>query len=65
MGIKDLNGKEIKIGDELDVPMDVFSNGIVTPNKKGELCLELRYEGNLVPLKDIKYLKIIEKISNF
>jgi hypothetical protein len=62
--MKDLNGNEIKIGDELDVPMDVFSTGIVVTNNKGELCLELRYEGNLLPIKHIKYLKLNSVVLN-
>ncbi|MFN7656348.1 MAG: hypothetical protein ACK5OW_01000 [bacterium] len=62
--MKDLNGNEIKIGDELDVPMDVFSTGIVVTNNKGELCLELRYEGNLLPIKHIKYLKLSSEVFN-
>ena len=64
MTIKDVNGQEIKVGDELNVPLDVFSTGVVVKNNKGELCLELRYEGNLVPIKDIKYLKVVNEVFN-
>lgn len=47
---KDKNGNQIKIGDELNVPLDIFSNGIVTLNKDSELSLELRYDSHRVPL---------------
>jgi hypothetical protein len=48
---KDRNGIQIKVGHELDVPLDVFSNGIVILNDDKELSLELRYESKTVPLK--------------
>ena len=34
MGFIDKNGKEIKFHDYLNVPLDVFSNGIVDKNDK-------------------------------
>ena len=62
--MKDIKSNEIKVGDELDVPTDVFSTGIVVTNNKGELCLELRYEGNLIPIKHMKYLRLVSEVFN-
>ena len=62
MTIKDVNGQEIKVGDELNVPLDVFSTGVVVKNNKGELCLELRYEGNLVPVKDLRGIQVLNEV---
>jgi len=59
--MKDIKGKEIKPGVELSVPLDVFSNGIVVLNEKKEMCLQFRFEGKLLPIKDLKHLEIIEK----
>lgn len=55
----DKNGIQIKVGHELDVPLDVFSTGIVTLNDNNELSIELRYEGKKVPLKHIKHLEVM------
>lgn len=55
----DKNGIKIKEGYELNVPLDVFSTGIVTLNEKKELSLELRFEGKKVPIKDIGYLEVL------
>jgi hypothetical protein len=49
--IKDKNGKDIKKGCKLNVPLEVFSNDIVTENDKGYLCLELRYEGKKIMIR--------------
>lgn len=49
--LTDRNGTEIKVGHELDVPLDVFSTGIVTVNEDNELSLELRFESKTVPLR--------------
>ena len=62
MTIKDVNGQEIKVGDELNVPLETFSTGVVVTNNKGELCLELRYEGNLVPIKDLKGIQVLNEV---
>jgi len=51
--LTDRNGTEIKVGHELNVPLDVFSNGIVTMNKDSELTLELRFESKTVKLKEL------------
>lgn len=54
MGLKDKNGKEIKIGHELSVPLDVFSTGIVVIDKEtNKLALELKYESKKVPLVNL------------
>jgi hypothetical protein len=60
--IKDKNGKDIKKGCKLNVPLEVFSNDIVTENDKGYLCLELRYEGKKIMIKDMNQniLEIID-----
>ena len=50
MGFIDKNGKEIKFHDYLNVPLDVFSNGIVIKNDKDELALELKYESKKLAL---------------
>lgn len=55
----DKNGIEIKLGHELNVPLDVFSTGIVMLNENDELSIELRYEGKKVPLKHIKHLEVM------
>lgn len=49
----DRNGTEIKAGHELNVPLDVFSTGIVTLNENDELSLELRFESKNVPLNKL------------
>ena len=59
--MKDIKGKEIKPGHELNVPLEVFSNGIVVLNKKNEMCVEFRFEGKLLPIKDLKHLEVLEK----
>jgi hypothetical protein len=51
MGLKDKNGKEIKLGHELNVPLEVFSNGYVVLDKENQLSLELRHESKKLPLK--------------
>lgn len=51
MNLKDKYGNDIKLNDELNVPLDVFSNGIVVKDKDGDLCLELRYEHKKIKLK--------------
>lgn len=58
--LTDRNGTEIKVGHELDVPLDVFSTGIVTVNENDELSLELRFEGKKVPIKHIKHLEVLD-----
>ena len=59
--MKDIKGKEIKPGHELNVPLEVFSNGIVVLNKKNEMCVEFRFECKLLPIKDLKHLEVLEK----
>lgn len=52
MVLKDKNGKEIKVGHELNVPLDVFSSGVVIlDNESNELALELRHESKIIHLK--------------
>lgn len=46
----DKNGKEIKLKDSLDVPLDVFSNGVVIKDENNDLALELKYEAKKIPL---------------
>jgi hypothetical protein len=54
MGLKDKNGKEIKVGHELSVPLDVFSTGVVILDKEhNELALELKYESKKVHLNQL------------
>ena len=54
--MKDKNGNQIIVGHELNVPLDVFSTGVVVHNEKKELSLELRYENKKVPLKEIVHI---------
>lgn len=63
--LTDRNGTEIKIGHELDVPLDVFSTGIVTVNENNELSLELRFEGKKVPLKHIEHLEVLDSEKSY
>lgn len=51
--LTDKNGIEIKVGHELNVPLEVFSNGIVILNKDKELSLELRYEAKKIAIKGL------------
>jgi len=51
--LTDRNGNEIKVGQELTVPLDVFSSGYVVFNKDNDLSLELKYESRKVPLKHL------------
>lgn len=64
MELVDKNGKEIKLGHELNVPLDVFSNGIVVLNEDDELSLELRYESKKIPLRNFSenFLSTVEII---
>jgi len=61
----DKNGKEIKFKDALNVPLDIFSNGIVIKNENDELSLELRYESKKVPLSglDSNFFNFIEVLN--
>lgn len=59
MKLTDKYGKEIKVGHELNVPLEVFSNGIVMLDKENQLALELRFEGKKVLLKHIDNLEIL------
>jgi len=61
----DKNGKEIKFKDILNVPLDIFSNGIVIKNENDELSLELRYESKKVPLSglDSNFFNFIEVLN--
>ena len=54
MNFKDKNGKEIKNGTELNVPLDIFSTGIVILDDENQLSLELKYESKKLPLKDFE-----------
>jgi len=62
----DKNGKEIKFHDHLDVPLDVFSNGLVVKNDKNELALELKYDSKKLPLTsfDENFFKHVEVLPN-
>lgn len=60
----DKNGKEIKLKDSLDVPLDVFSNGVVIKDENNDLALELKYEAKKIPLHGLsenvfKHIKIL------
>jgi hypothetical protein len=65
MGLKDKNGKEIKPGHELNVPLEVFSNGIVVLDKENQLSLELRHESKKLQLKHLNenFLKVMEVLN--
>jgi hypothetical protein len=65
MGLKDKNGKEIKPGHELNVPLDVFSNGYVVLDKENQLSLELKYESKKLPIRHLNenFLKVIEVLN--
>ena len=63
MGIKDKNGKKIEVGQELTVPLDVFSSGVVVmDDDHNELSLELRYESKKIHLKNLheNFFKVVE-----
>lgn len=65
MGFKDKHGKEIKVGQELTVPLDVFSSGVVVMDKDhNELALELKYESKKIHLKHLheNFFKAVEVI---
>lgn len=66
MELTDRNGNEIKLGQELTVPLDVFSNGYVVLNKDNDLSLELKYESKKVPLKHLNknLFNSVEIINN-
>jgi len=53
--IKDKNGINIQVGDELNVPLDIFSTGIVVEDANSNLSLELKYEHKKIALKDLNY----------
>jgi len=65
MVFTDKNGKEIKFKDILNVPLDIFSNGIVIKNENDELSLELKYESKKVPLSglDGNFFNFIEVLD--
>jgi hypothetical protein len=66
MTLKDKNGKEIKVGHELNVPLEVFSSGIVVLDEENnELALELRHESKKILLKSFNenvwdYFEVLE-----
>lgn len=65
MKFTDKNGKEIKFRDHLDVPLDIFCNGVVVKNENEELALELKYDSKEVALKDLNeaffhYVEILD-----
>jgi len=64
--LTDRNGNEIKVGQELTVPLDVFSSGYVVFNKDNDLSLELKYESRKVPLKHLNknLFNSVEIINN-
>jgi hypothetical protein len=49
----DKNGNKIEVGHELNVPLDVFSNGLVILDKDSKLALELRFESKTIPIGDL------------
>jgi asparagine synthetase A len=53
MILTDINGDIIYLGDELDMPLEIFSNGIVVEDEHGDLCVELRYEHKKIKLKHL------------
>lgn len=63
--LTDRNGNEIKVGHELNVPLESFANGIVILNEDSELSLELRYDSKIIiPIKKLnselfKHLEIV------
>ena len=64
--IKDKNGKIIQVGDDLNVPLDVFSNGVVVLDENNQLALELKYDRKVIALNDLHYnlinsLVVLEK----
>lgn len=68
MVLTDKNGKEIKAGHELNVPLEVFSTGFVVL-KDNELSLELKYESTLVALRKLNKnvfntMEIVNETSN-
>jgi hypothetical protein len=51
MVLTDVYNNQIELGDELDMPLEIFSNGIVVEDENGDLCVELRYEHKKIKLK--------------
>lgn len=49
----DRNGNRIEVGHELNVPLDVFSNGLVILDKDSKLALELRFDNKTIPISEL------------
>jgi len=49
----DKNGNKIEVGHELNVPLDVFSNGLVILDKDSKLALELRFDNKTIPISEL------------
>jgi len=49
----DKKGNKIEVGHELNVPLDVFSNGLVILDRDSKLALELRFESKTIPIADL------------
>lgn len=59
----DKNGNKIEVGHELNVPLDVFSNGVVILDGDEKLALELRFESKTIPLCEFNK-EILEIVRN-
>jgi hypothetical protein len=68
--ISDKNGRIIQVGDDLNVPLDVFTNGMVILDENKQLALELKYDHKVIALNDLHYnlinsLVVLEKEKHY